>query len=205
MGRALRLIALVLLVPLGLFLAAAGLLSHIPANADWREPRDGIVIFIQTNGVHTGIVLPDGPHRWRAFGWGDRDFYLNTPSWADVRPGTVLSALAGSGKTLLHVDRLGDFRADENWRPLRVRRHEYARLVAFIAATLEPGGKAIPGRGPDDSFYPARGHYSAIRTCNVWVGEALTKAGVRTARWSPFESGIMRWVAVPGRTTDARR
>jgi hypothetical protein len=192
-----RRIAIALLIPIGLYLTAAGVLSHIPANANWREPDAGIMIFVQTNGVHTGIVLPDGPGRWRAFGWGDRDFYINTPTWADVQVLTVLKALVGGGHTLLHVDRLRDFRADTNWRPLRVRHQEYQRIVDFITATLEPGGQRIPGYGPDDDFYPARGGYSALRTCNVWVGEALKSAGVRTAMWSPFEDGIMRWVRMP--------
>lgn len=189
-------LALVLLVPLGLYLAAAAILGRIPVNTGWTEPADGITIFVQTNGVHTGIVLPDGPGRWRAFGWGDRDFYLNTPTWADVRPSTVVAALAGSGQTLVHVDRLGPFRPDENWRPLRLRPAEYARLRTTIAATLMPGGRAIPGYGPDDSFYPARGHYSAFVTCNVWVSRGLASAGVRTGLWTPFESDVMRWVPV---------
>jgi Protein of unknown function (DUF2459) len=194
----LRALCIALLVPVGLYLAAAALLGRIPVNAGWTEPAEGITIFVQTNGVHTGIVLPDGPGRWRAFGWGDRDFYLNTPGWGDVRPMTVLAALAGSGQTLVHVDRLGPFRPDANWRPLRLRAPEYARLRATIAGTLAPGGRAIPGYSRDDAFYPARGHYSAFITCNVWTARALATAGVRTGWWTPFESDVMRWVPVPG-------
>lgn len=194
--RLLRGLAVGLLVPVGLYLAAAAILGRIPVNAGWSEPRDGITIFVQTNGVHTGLVLPDGPGRWRAFGWGDRAFYLETPTWADVRPWTVVSALAGSGRTVVHVDQLGAFLPDENWRPLRLRREEYARLVRYVTDTLEPGGRAIPGYGPDDSFYPARGRYSVVVTCNVWVSRGLAEAGVRTGAWTPFEGDVMRWVPV---------
>lgn len=192
--RALRLAAIALLAPTGAFLASAAILGNIPVNADWREPAEGITIFVQSNGVHTGIVLPDGPHRWRAFGWGDRTFYLNTPDWRDMRPGTVIAALTGSGDTVVHVDRLGDFAADANWRPLRLRPDEYSRLRAYVADTLLPGGKPIPGYGPDDTFYPARGRYHLFNTCNVWVGHGLAAAGVRTGRWTPFASDVMRWV-----------
>ncbi|UVO52770.1 DUF2459 domain-containing protein [Sphingomonas sp. SUN039] len=184
------------LIPVGLYLAAAAILAHIPANANWREPATGTTIFIQTNGVHTGIVLPAGPGKWRAFGWGDRDFYLNTPRWQDIRPGTALSALVGSGDTLVHVDELGDFLPDENWRPIRLRAHEYARLHAYIAATVRLG-PAIPGYTPTDRFYPARGRYSALNTCNVWTGGALKAAGVRTGIWTPFAGDVMRWVPWP--------
>lgn len=193
----LRIIAVMLLVPLGTYLAAAAVLGRIPVNDSWREPVQGITIFIQTNGVHTGIVLPDGPGRWRAFGWGDRTFYLSTPTWRDIRPAAVIAALAGSGETVVHIDRLNDFAPDANWRPLRLREDEYRRLRTYIAATLAPGGKAIPGYGPEDSFYPARGRYSAINTCNAWVSRGLANAGIRTGRWTPLEADVMRWVPLP--------
>ena len=193
----LRIVRSIVLIPLGLYLAAAAILGHIPANRDWAEPKTGITIFIQTNGVHTGIVLPAGPHKWRAYGWGDRDFYLNTPRWQDIRIGTAVAALVGSGDTLVHVDDLDDFLPDENWRPLRLRADEYARLRAYIAATLKPGGKPIPGYTARDRFYPARGRYSALVTCNVWTGRALKAAGIRTGIWTPFSGDVMRWVPRP--------
>ena len=195
----LRIVLSIVLVPLGLYLAAAAILGHIPANRDWTEPETGITIFVQTNGVHTGIVLPAGPHKWRAYGWGDRDFYLNTPRWQDIRIGTAIAALVGSGDTLIHVDDLDDFLPDENWRPLRLRADEYARLRAYIAATLKPGGKPIPGYTARDRFYPARGRYSALVTCNVWTSRALKAAGVRTGVWTPFSGDVMRWVPRPPR------
>ncbi len=185
------------LIPFGLYLGAAAILARIPANPDWREPKTGITIFVQSNEIHTGIVLPAGPGKWRAFGWGDRDFYRGTPRWQDMRPATVLSALVGSGSTVVHVDELGDFIADENWRPLRLRPDELMRLRAYIAATLRPG-PSEPGYTPYDRFYPARGRYSALVTCNVWTGRALRAAGVRTGIWTPFAGDVMRWVPMPG-------
>jgi len=183
-------------IVIGVYLGAAAILGHVPANREWREPVQGVTIFVQTNGVHTGIVLPAGPHRWRAFGWGDRDFYRNTPHWQDMRPGTILSALVGSGATVVHVDELSDFMPDENWRPLRLRPAEYVRLRTYIAATVRPG-PAEPGYTAQDRFYPAGGRYSAFNTCNVWTGNALKAAGVRIGQWTPFASDVMRWVPVP--------
>ena len=183
--------------PFGLYFAAAAILSHIPANADWREPDVGITIFVQSNEFHTGIVLPAGPGRWRAYGWGDRDFYRNTPRWQDLRPATVIAALIGSGSTVVHVDELGDFLPDENWRPLRLRAAEYARLRAYIAATLRPGPDE-PGYTPYDRFFPAHGRYSALNTCNVWSGGALKAAGIRVGIWTPFKADVMRWIPMSG-------
>ena len=211
-----RLLAL-LLAPIGLFYAAAGVLSHVPVNNGWREPADGVTIYLASNGVHTGIVVPataagidwrgrvrasDLPDpalagKWLMFGWGDRDFYLHTPTWSDIRPGTALSALVGSGQTLVHVDHIDDFYADADMRPLRVTADEYLRLADFIKATFAERREVIPGYGSRDIFYAGKGRYNVIRTCNVWTGEALKAAGVRTAVWSPFPGGIMRWANVP--------
>ena len=211
-----RLLAL-LFAPIGVYYAAAGVLSHVPVNNDWREPANGVTIYLASNGVHTGIVVPataagidwrgrvrasDLPDpslagKWLMFGWGDRDFYLHTPTWSDIRPGTVLSALVGSGQTLVHVDHLDDFYADIDMRPLRVTADQYRRLADFIKATFAKPREATPGYGSRDMFYAGKGRYSVIRTCNVWTGEALKAAGVRTAVWSPFPGGIMRWANVP--------
>lgn len=218
-----RLLAL-LLAPVGLYFATAGILSHVPVNADWREPADGVTIYLASNGVHTGLVVPtiaagvdwrarvrasDLPDpsragRWLLFGWGDRDFYLNTPTWADIRPATAVSALVGSGQTLVHVDHLDDFYADADMRPLRLQADEYRRLASFIAASFADARAVTPGYGARDVFYAGAGRYSLVRTCNVWTGDALKAAGVRTALWSPFADGIMRWAPVPPPGTSSR-
>ncbi len=195
--KPIRALLALLLAPLGLYLGAAAILGHVPANADWREPEVGVTIYVQSNGVHTGIVLPAGPGKWRSYGWGDRAFYLGTPRWQDIRPATLIAALLGSDTTLVHVDDLDDFVADEYWRPLKLRPGEYARLRAFIATSFAPGGAPIAGYTTRDRFYPARGRYSAVTTCNVWTGNALRTAGVRVGVWTPFAGDVMRWVPVP--------
>ena len=32
--------------------------SHVPANSDWVPPRDGVDIFVETNGVHVSLIVP---------------------------------------------------------------------------------------------------------------------------------------------------
>jgi uncharacterized protein (TIGR02117 family) len=214
-ARTFVLILLAALVPAALYLIVAAIASRIPANDDWREPDGGITIYVQTNGVHTGVVVPanaagvdwskrihpgDAPGwsttpRWLAFGWGDRDFYLNTPTWAEFSLLRGLKAVTGQGSTLVHVDLLEDVRPRETVRPLRITPEQYHRLAAFIDATFADRREVIRGYGPSDVFYGARGHYSAFRTCNVWTSEALRAAGIRTAQWSPFDDGVMRWAS----------
>ncbi len=205
-------LALVLLV---LGYATAGMVGGaVPSNAAWRAPADGIHIFVESNGVHTGIVVPKvaAGVDWRgvaraadlrdpryaaydhlSVGWGERTFYLETPTWADVRVRTVLAAAIGSERTLIHVDHVPLPRATDDVRELVVTPAQYRRLAAFILAGLKPGGVRYAGYGPYDAFYEARGRYSAIETCNAWTGDALRYAGVRIGAWTPFPVTVLGW------------
>jgi uncharacterized protein (TIGR02117 family) len=209
--------ALLLLGVITLYLGAALLGSYIPANANWQETPGGITIYVETNGHHTGIVVPVataeidlsltfrptdlGDKRlagnWLAIGWGDRNFYLNTRTWADLRPGTALSALIGSGRTLIHIDHLDQPYPGDDQRAVRISRAEYVRLIKAVMASLKRGDDghpvAIPGYAERDLFYEARGHYSLLRTCNGWTAEILQDAGIKAPLWTPFSGGVMRW------------
>lgn len=206
-------------VPLSALAALAALVGGaIPANPGWREARAGVRIYVEDNGIHTGIVMPVraggidlsdlarpgdlrdpryGAHGWRAFGWGDRDFYLGTPTWADVNPLTVLNAAIGSGSTMMHVEFVGQPRAGGAVRSVMLSVGEYRRLAAFVRASFAGRGGTVRGYGAHDAFYPARGGYSAVRTCNAWTGEALRAAGVRMGAWTPFPGSVMAWLPRP--------
>lgn len=205
-------VALPLLIALAML---AG--SLIPANGEWRQPREGVRIFVYSNGVHTGLVLPlvnaemdwrplvradDLPDPARAgdhllFGWGERDFYLNTPGWSDVSLKLVARALAGSDSTLVHVDHLRGVATGPDMRPVTLSAMQYSALAAAIQGdfAIGPDGRAahFPGYGPDDIFYAGRGRYSLISTCNEWTGTRLRSIGVRVGMWTPFAQGVMWW------------
>ena len=213
----LRIVAGIVAVPLA-YLLAALVLGAVPANVAFHQPAQGITIFVQSNGVHTWIVMPklNQEMDWRpyaqpshlrdprwgnadhvAIGYGNREFYLNTPTWGDLSPRTAALALFGSGPTLLHVEHVHQPRPDPYRRPIRITPDQYRRLAGFIQARfrLDPGGRPVPvlGRGysGNDMFYEANGGYSFVMTCNEWTGRALRAAGVRTGLWTPFEQSIM--------------
>ncbi|MDV3458972.1 TIGR02117 family protein [Sphingomonas sp. HF-S4] len=183
--------------------------SAILVNRGWTPPAQGVTIYVADNGIHTDLVLPardfadlvraehfadprQAAQPMRMFGWGDRDFYLNTPRWRDVNPIRVLGALAGAGKTVLHVTASPVPEAGPKLRALRLRPQEYARLVAYVRATF--AGAPVRGYGAHDAFYAARGGYSALGTCNEWSAGGLRAAGVRMGAWTPFAFGVMRWL-----------
>jgi uncharacterized protein (TIGR02117 family) len=195
------------------YLAAAFVGSAVAANRDWKPPAQGVTIYVIDNGIHTDLVLPvsaEGvdwgdlirpghladPSRAAAshlaFGWGDRDFYLNTPTWWDVNPVRVGRAFVGAGATVVHVSHIAAPQIGPNARAIVLRPEEYRRLAGFIRNTFGEGPPAR-GYGAADAFYVARGGYNLFRTCNAWTGEALAAAGVRVGKWTPFPSGVMQW------------
>lgn len=204
-------------MPLVYFLLAL-ILGAIPANVSWREPPQGITIFVRSNGVHTWIVMPKtnrymdwapyapGEHlrdpRWGngnyvAIGYGNREFYLNTPTWGDLSLRTAAAAMLGQGPTLLHVEHDNNPHADQWQHAIKVTPAQYQRLVGFIRGRfrLDVQGRTIPvlGRGynTNDMFYEANGGYSAILTCNEWTGRALRIAGIRMGLWTPLEQSVI--------------
>lgn len=209
-----RLFLVLLAAPL-VYLCAGAVGGAIPRNPGWTEPDDGITIFVASNGVHSGVLLPAvtpdmdwrrivspahlpdprSAGNWLWFGWGDRDFYMNTPQWRDVSPRTVLRAAIGSGATLVHVDHLAQ--PFDDARPVRLSRAQYRKLVAGLRDSfqLTPDGTATPirGYGPWDVFYAGRGRYNALNTCNSWTGRLLADAGVRIGAWTPFSATVMQW------------
>jgi uncharacterized protein (TIGR02117 family) len=128
-----------------------------------------------------------------AFGWGDRGFYLTTPSWADLRLSTALGALTGLDSTVIHVEAMPPPAIDAKTRRLRLSPTAYRALAHYVAASFAGAAAApIPGAhyNTHDEFFEARGHYSVFATCNEWARRGLAVAWVRTALWSPFDIAL---------------
>ena len=207
-----RLLTAVLALP-ALYLLAALAGSLLPVNRGWTEPSQGTTVYIADNGVHADIVMPvkaqgldwaplfprgdfaapDPSARWIAFGSGEERVYLNTPTWWDITPRTIWSALTG-GKRVMHVEYVTSPSYTE--RRIRLRPEEYRRLWTAVRSglVLDPQGRPIridhPGYGPSDAFYRGIGKESAFRTCNSWVARWLRLAGVKTSLWPPFVNGL---------------
>ena len=208
-----RLITAFLALP-AIYLTAALIGSLVPVNRGWTEPAQGATIYLADNGVHTDIIMPvtalgldwktvvpksdfaapDPQARWIAFGAGERHVYLNTPTWWDLTPRTIWSALTG-GPQVIHAEYVPSPEYAE--RAVRLRPAEYRRLWAAIRAgfALDGRGRPVlidhPGYGSSDAFYRAAGKASMIRTCNSWAADRLRLAGVKVSVWPPFANGLL--------------
>ncbi len=213
---------------IGLFFLAGWIGSSIPRNREWREPpaddHAAVTIYIETNGVHTALVLPKytlqkdwsevfplndlsspaRPYTHISVSWGERQVFLETPTWADLSPLTVLHVLGVGGEGLLHVAHYARPAAAADIRPLRISAAQYAVIVRQIEVILPPGTigeprRHFPGYGDYDTFYDARGRYTAANTCNQWTSDTLAAAGVKTGLWTPFAGGVMKWLPPVGK------
>lgn len=188
-----------------------------PVNRGFVEAPDGVTIYVRTNGVHAEIVVPtraagtdwsldhppqhfrrlEAPLAWIAFGWGDRDFYLNTPTWRELRLRTALVALSGLGQGAMHVEYVDRLEAYASQR-VRISPAQYRRLVEYLRVSFRRDGEGrplridAPGYFETDAFYEAIPVYTFWYTCNEWVRRGLAHAGVRTAAWAPFDIAIFR-------------
>ncbi len=208
-----RLLSLLLALP-AIYLAAALIGSLVPVNSGWKEPAGGTTVYIADNGIHADIIMPvkalgldwsrliprsgfaavPANSTWIAFGSGEEHVYLNTPTWWDITPRTVWSALAG-GKRVIHVE----YVSSPNYavREIRLRPEEYRRLWAAVRAdfALDQQARPIridhPGYGPADAFYRATGKANMVRTCNAAEAGWLRLAGAKTSLWPPFVNGLV--------------
>src|SRR4051812_22015806 len=170
-----RMAAAILGIP-ALYLLAALIGSLVPVNRGWTEPDHGTTVYLADNGVHADIIMPvkaqgldwaplvpkrdfaaaDPNARWIAFGSGEEQVYLNTPTWWDLTPRTIWSALSG-GNRVMHVEYVSN--PSYAVREVRLRPAEYRRLWAAIRSdfALDGLGKpkriAHPGYGCCDAFY----------------------------------------------------
>jgi len=173
-------------------------------------------ILILSNPIHTDIALPADPDvleafgfvslgglelahpgvAWIVFGWGGRSFYIETPTWSDLKPGPVLDALTWDA-SVMHVRRAGNIpQTLDEVLGLDLDSNDFNALVKAIRQSFrtEPGRnpEPVPGAAYDahDIFFPAEGGFNALIGCNTWTARMLRAAGYRTGAWTPLPANL---------------
>lgn len=189
----------------------------IPVNAN-QEDADEITIYILTNGVHTDIVCPikndimdwttlvptkhtksqNSNFNYASFGWGDKGFYLDTPTWADLKFKTAFNAAFWLGESAMHVTFYRKPVESESCKKLTISKENYQLLVNYIKDSFDYENEKtvlIPTDmvyGDNDSFYDAKRTYNIFFTCNTWANSALKAANQKAALWTATDKGIFR-------------
>jgi uncharacterized protein (TIGR02117 family) len=168
--------------------------AEIPIRGETKNARN---VFIVHDAWHAAIVikkadiaavvlpeLRDFPSaEYLEFSWGDRD-YFPAP---DAGVGLALKAAFWSSGSILHVVGFKD--AVEKVYPgadiiaINLSVDDFQRLIKFISDTFSrphppAPAEARPGLFSNSRFYAAEGKFSLLRTCNTWVAEALSAAGL---------------------------
>lgn len=204
-----------------LYILAGITLGAIPVNSSYAQATEGIEIFVTDNGVHTDLVLPiktdiidwrdklylqdyagaDSSFTHVGFGWGDRQFYMETPEWKDLTLTTAITSLFWPTRTAMHVEYIAQpLRQNKYQQPVIITKAQYQALVQYILDSFQqqPNGDflLIEGKGyhTRDNFYEANGKFHLFKTCNSWVNGGLKAMGHRAAFWAPFSFVVMRQV-----------
>lgn len=197
------------------------LLGYLFPFIEISEKNDGekkeIPIYIYTNGVHTDIVMPvkNDLHDWSTkipfantkskktdyqyigVGWGDKGFYLDTPTWADLKFFTAFNAAFWLSESAMHCSYYKKMTVAEDCKMMMISKSQYKALIKFIDDKFDKDENGnyilIPTDAvysDNDAFYDAKGKYSFLNTCNTWANDALKSAGQKAALWTPSDYGI---------------
>lgn len=174
-----------------------------------------VLIYVQSNGIHTDICLPVETDimDWKNFipnkhypnaegyeyitlGWGDKGFFLDTPTWGELKVSTALNAAFLPSPTAMHVAYSCEPELNENRRAVRISKRNFKRLISFVKGSFRLKNKAvqlIEGKGytPNDNFYEANNSYHLFNTCNSWTNKALKTAEIKTGIFALFPDGVI--------------
>jgi len=205
--RFIKLVVSILALPLA-YLLISLVLGSIPINNAQDQARQTETIYISTNGVHLDIILAkedagdellndlefETSTQYLAFGWGDKDFYLNTPHWSDLELSIAFKAMFLKSKTLMHVSPFVAKRG--SWTKVSVSKEQLNGLVNYLHMSFRQENNhkiQLTNYSYDyqDSFYEANGSYSCFKTCNTWVNMAFKQNGLRACLWTPFDFALL--------------
>ncbi|WP_240723618.1 TIGR02117 family protein [Flavobacterium sp. J27] len=175
-----------------------------------------IPVYILSNGVHTDVVLPlknnikdwstsisylhtkaqDSTRKLLAFGWGDKGFYLDTPTWSDLKASTAIKAVTGISTSAMHLTFYKELHENKQCKKFFITEKDYRQLIAYIENSFVLNSEKKIQRigtysyGKYDVFYEAKGSYSLFYTCNTWANQALKAGNQKAALWTVLDKGI---------------
>ena len=137
-------------------------------------------------------------YRYLQFGWGDRIFYVETPSWDQVSLPSAVRSLVLQNPAALFVK--GHMTVphypNETLKCVSLSEGNYLKLMHFIEASFQIDQQSHVqrisfGQDGDSSFYEANGRYSALKTCNSWIADGLRTADVNTPLWGGLAPAVL--------------
>jgi len=194
---------------IGIYLLLSVVLSMVTVSPQHSDCHKTNEVYVASNGVHLDLILPrkhlsaklirdlvvPTSVSFVTFGWGDREFYLKTPTWSDFSLVTGLKATFLRQETVIHISLLTN--QYPHWQIIPICNHQTRLLNDYLMNWFKYSGSSnlveikASGYPVTDQFYLANGNYNYINTCNNWVNNALKTALIKTSIWSPFDWGVL--------------
>lgn len=198
-----------------LYLLIAIVLTLIPVNSDFSNASEGTAIYVRSNGVHTDIIIPtqstqyawirklgyDKNIKYLAFGWGDKEFYMNTPGWSDIKITTAFKAAFLPTTSVLQVYGLRTSPSiTKRTRKIILTDEQLQHLSNYIYDSFILDKYGYPVEILDDNgvaiyrYFESKRKYTLFYTCNNWVNQGLKSAGVKNSIWTPFDKSVLYYL-----------
>ena len=129
-----------------------GMIFYTGSLSDTGE----ITIYVRSTGVHTEICMPieNEYQNWTdiiplnafqdasrtefiAIGWGDKGFFIDTPTWAELKVSTALTAVFLPSPTAMHVEYCNKPEKSEVCKKVQISLVQYRKLCKYIEESFD--------------------------------------------------------------------
>jgi uncharacterized protein (TIGR02117 family) len=206
--KLLKWILIILIFPC-LYFVFAFIAIAVTVNDDENSEPKTKNIYLNTNGVHLDVALHQKDmspalsnsliyfdnEKYVSFGWGDENFYINTPTWGELTFKNAATAMFWKSSTLMHLTRYETI--EDDWVAVQVTDKQLVHLNQYILNSFKMINVTEKIYLPNDSysindnFYQANGSYSLFKTCNSWVNIGFKESGLKACYWTPFDFGLL--------------
>jgi len=190
-----------------LYFLMAYFLTFLPSQKE-QNRKQTEKIYILYNEMHSDIVLTiNGINRelkthlisiikdrngYLAFGWGDKETYINTPTWNELKVSTTVKALFINTPSLMHVSFYKRIDGFKNLKKIKLSKEQKDVLEKNILKSFDlEKNRRYRGYGKNDIFYSSIYSYNLFNTCNTWTGDRLREANISMSYWTPLSSNVI--------------
>lgn len=191
-----------------LYFLIAYIFTIFPKSVEKSIPKNK-KIYILYNKMHSDIVLniedinkelkrkmvsfTKNKIGYISFGWGDKETYLNTPTWSDLSIKTSFKALFINTPSLIHISYIYNIDRYQKIKKIDISENQLKEIEMGILKSFDlKKNKKYKGYGDNDLFYPSMYSYNLFNTCNTWTGDRLRESNISVSYWTPLSFNIIK-------------
>jgi len=163
----------------------------IPALPDVRDSLS----FLEKSGFD----IQDPNILYFSVGWGSKAFYTATGDYKDLQFSTVFRAVTGD-QSVMRVFPIYQSLDHQSFDRINMGAQNTSEFLDYIKTSFSRDADGNPKHlqnaslGQNDMFFASPHKFNAFETCNIWIANALTAAGVNVGRWTPTPQSL--WLSL---------